>query len=169
MWWSLAAGIGCDLLVAVIKQVHPTDPNTDEPTWWFFGQQFFQSLSLPAVACFYACAVALLVQNPRYRRWLEPFGSVGRMALTNYLMQSRICTWRFRLTGLYGKIGPAWDLLPTFVIYGLQIPFSVWWLRLYQFGPAEWVWRAFTYGYKPPMRRQDQKPPPQPFVDVVAG
>ncbi len=158
LWSALLLGVACDALNLTLKHFAP---KTDGPDWWGFGDLFTRNLSLFAVSCFYACAIALLVRNSDFRKWLEPFGNVGRMALTNYLMQSLVCTWLFRLTGLYGKVGPAWDLLPTFIVYGLQVPLSGWWLQRYQFGPVEWVWRALTYGYKPPMRRVEQEPPAQ--------
>ena len=44
-------------------------------------------------------------------------------------------------------------LIPTVVFFSLQVPLSVWWLKRYQFGPAEWVWRSLTYGVRQPMRK----------------
>jgi len=164
MWIALASGIVLGALHLFAKTRAPEDG----PTWWDFLNQFTQNFSLLTIAAFYACAVTLLVQNPSWKKRLEPFGNVGRMALTNYLTQSLVCTWLFRLTGLYGKVGPAWDLLPTFVVYGLQVPLSKWWLQRYQFGPAEWVWRAMTYGYKPPMRRLEE-PPSQALAGAIEG
>ena len=164
MWRALAIGVLADAISLTCNHFSPDGPG---PTWWDFGAQFWQNISLVAIACFYACLVAVLVQNAAWKKRLEPFGNVGRMALTNYLTQSLVCTWFFRLTGLYGKVGPAWDLLPTFLVYGLQVPLSGWWLQRYQFGPAEWVWRAFTYGYKPPMRRVEQEPPAQALAGVA--
>jgi uncharacterized protein len=77
-----------------------------------------------------------------------PFSYVGRMALTNYLVQSLICTTIFYSygLGLYGRVGPLADLFLGLVIYSLQIPFSQWWLSTHRYGPMEWVWRRLTYG-----------------------
>jgi uncharacterized protein len=70
------------------------------------------------------------------------------MALTNYLMQSVICTTIFYSYGggLYGRVGPLLDLPLAILIYGLQVPFSKWWLSSHRYGPMEWVWRRLTYG-----------------------
>jgi uncharacterized protein len=76
------------------------------------------------------------------------------MALTNYLLQSLICTWFFHWTKLYGKVGPAMGLIPTVVLFAIQIPVSVWWLRHYEFGPMEWLWRSLTYGRFQSMRKR---------------
>jgi uncharacterized protein len=38
------------------------------------------------------------------------------------------------------------------IIWLIQIPLSVWWLRRFQFGPIEWLWRSLTYWQRQPMR-----------------
>jgi uncharacterized protein len=45
-------------------------------------------------------------------------------------------------------------LIATVVLYGLQVPFSNWWLSRYRFGPMEWIWRGLTYGKLPTLRRE---------------
>ncbi len=76
------------------------------------------------------------------------------MALTNYLLQSVVCTMIFYHYGLgyYGKVGPALGLVFTAVIYLLQIPLSALWLKHFRFGPMEWLWRSLTYGKLQPRR-----------------
>lgn len=73
------------------------------------------------------------------------------MALTNYLLQSLVCTtlhysWGI---GLYGRVGPLLGFVPTIAIYAAQVVFSVWWLRHFASGPMEWLWRRLTYGRAP--------------------
>jgi len=83
------------------------------------------------------------------------------MPLTNYLMQTLIATtifngWGF---GLWGKVGPANGLVLAFVIFfAIQVPLSVWWLRRFEFGPMEWLWRFSTYGRRPSMLRRSGRP-----------
>ena len=76
------------------------------------------------------------------------------MALTNYLAHSIVMTFIANGYGLgfYGRVSPAVGLLLTFVLYGLQIPLSGWWLRRFRFGPVEWLWRSLTYRRLQPMR-----------------
>jgi uncharacterized protein len=70
------------------------------------------------------------------------------MALTNYLLQTVICTSLFYGYGFgfFGKIAPPFGFAIAVTIYALQIPFSVWWTRRFAYGPAEWLWRTLTYG-----------------------
>lgn len=51
-----------------------------------------------------------------------------------------------------GYIGPSVFLLGLFV-YVIQIINSTWWLRRFQYGPLEWIWRMLTYGKKLPLRK----------------
>ncbi|HML18087.1 MAG TPA: DUF418 domain-containing protein [Bryobacteraceae bacterium] len=104
----------------------------------------------------YAAGLALLIQNQSWRRRLSPFAAVGRMALTNYLTESVVCTLVFEnyITGAYGRVGPAVGLIPTVILYGAQAVFSNWWLARYRFGPMEWLWRGMTYRKLPAMRKE---------------
>ena len=82
--------------------------------------------------------------------------SVGRMAFTGYLMQSLICTWIFMGYGLgyYGKLH-RWQLYPVaFVIWAFLLIFSSVWLRFFQMGPFEWLWRCLTWWEWRPIRKQ---------------
>jgi uncharacterized protein len=90
--------------------------------------------------------------------WFGRLAAVGRMALTNYLMQSIICTTLFYGYGfnLFGRLDYAWQLVVVAAIWALQLVVSPWWLQQFQFGPAEWLWRWLTYGARPPLRRSDR-------------
>ena len=82
--------------------------------------------------------------------------NVGRMALTNYLMQSVICAFVFTGLGLslVGELNRA-SLYPVVIaIWIFQLCVSHWWLKRYRFGPVEWLWRALTYGERPPFQRE---------------
>jgi uncharacterized protein len=115
------------------------------------------STAFLALACAYAAGFALLFQRPRWQRILQAFSPVGRMALTNYLLQTVIALWLFYGympgPGWSGQVGPV-GLVPILIgVFGAQIVFSAWWLRRYRFGPMEWLWRSLTYGRPQPMRR----------------
>lgn len=109
----------------------------------------------PCLSLAYAAALALVLQHDRWNRWLRPLGAAGQMALTNYLLQSVVCTTIFYSygLGLYGSVGRAAALGLALVIFAAQVPLSVWWLKRFRFGPAEWIWRSLTYGCRQPMRR----------------
>jgi uncharacterized protein len=107
----------------------------------------------------YASGVALLLQSNVRQQRLAPFAFVGRMALTNYIMQSIVCTLFFYTTRLYGRMGPALDLIPSVALYSTQVAFSIWWLKRFRFGPLEWVWRGMTYGQLPALRKEPETAP----------
>ena len=123
-------------------------PTRCEPTLLTVFLFALQSIALPALSLGYVSTVVLWWQDPAWQRRLMPFSYVGRMALTNYLLQSLICTTIFYSygLGLYGRVGPFADLFIGIAIYGLQIPFSQWWLSTHRYGPMEWIWRRLTYG-----------------------
>jgi len=107
-----------------------------------------------AMGIFYAIKFAFLYQNKKWKRRLSVFKEMGKMALTNYLMQTIINILIFNGIGfgLAGKIGPS-IYTPIFVsMMILQIFFSRWWLSKYQFGPAEWIWKSLTYKRLQPMK-----------------
>ena len=115
------------------------------------------ALATPLIAIGYGCALILLF-NGRSAKWLvAPFGAVGRMALTNYVLQSIAIV--LILTGvgpglaLAGKAGIATFLPLVAIFYGAQVLISNFWLKRFSYGPLEWVWRALTYGERPAMRR----------------
>ena len=136
----LPLGLALNTASEVLLTVRPDAVSTE----WFadvLGVTF-----APILSAGYASGIALLIQRDGWQRRFTPFAAVGRMALTNYLMQSVVCTTFFYLTGLYGKLGPAWDVLFAVVLYSLQIVYSNWWLARHRYGPMEWLWRRMTYG-----------------------
>ncbi|MEE4350111.1 MAG: DUF418 domain-containing protein [Pacificimonas sp.] len=115
------------------------------------------ALATPMIAAGYACALILLF-NGRSARWLvAPFGAVGRMALTNYVLQSVAIV--LILTGvgpglaLAGRASISTFLPLVLAFYGAQVVLSHFWLKHFAYGPLEWCWRALTYGERPGMRR----------------
>ena len=88
-------------------------------------------------------------------RWLRALAPAGRMALTNYLMQSLIASLVFYGYGLgmFGDMGRAAQVGFVLVVFAAQVVFSQWWLSRYRMGPMEWLWRAGTYLTLPAMRR----------------
>ena len=81
--------------------------------------------------------------------------TVGQMALTNYIMQTFVCTTIFygHGFGLYGKVERVWQLAIVGGVWILQLIWSPLWLRRYRFGPLEWLWRSLTYWKPQPMGR----------------
>ncbi|AOD15390.1 DUF418 domain-containing protein [Xanthomonas fragariae] len=95
---------------------------------------------------------AWVVRLAPYLAWLAP---AGRMALSNYLLQSLLCTWIFYGYGLgyFEQLSRVWQLPFALALFALQAVLSQLWLRWFHFGPMEWLWRSVTYLHLPPMWR----------------
>ena len=91
-------------------------------------------------------------QVARYLNWLAP---AGRMALTNYLVQSIVCTLVFYGYGLgfFEHMPRLWQVPFALGLFAVQVLYSQWWLQRFRFGPAEWLWRSITYWQLQPMQR----------------
>jgi len=101
---------------------------------------------------FYVAVIVRLANHARWRSWLMPLAAAGRMPLTNYLLQSVLCTAIFYGWGLgyWGQAGAALQLGLAFAIFFvLQIPLSLWWFRHFAYGPMEYLWRLASYGRRP--------------------
>jgi uncharacterized protein len=81
--------------------------------------------------------------------------AVGRMAFTNYIMHTAICTTIFygRGFGLFGKVERIAQFAIVLAIWALQLVISPIWLKYFLFGPLEWLWRSLTYWQWEPLRR----------------
>jgi uncharacterized protein len=101
------------------------------------------------MATAYAAALILVLRTPAASRSLAPLAAIGRMALTNYLLQAALIVPLCLAFGLFDRFTPSTALLLAFAVFTLQAGFSVAWLRRFDFGPAEWVWRCVTYGRVP--------------------
>ncbi|MBU8917128.1 DUF418 domain-containing protein [Bacillus sp. FJAT-29953] len=106
----------------------------------------------PIVSAFYAGLLVLLLQIQIIQKLLSPLKSYGRMALTNYLLQTVFIYLAGCTFNLFGRVSYIETLYICLAIYVIQMTFSVIWLRFFQYGPLEWIWRALTYLKVPPMR-----------------
>ncbi len=84
------------------------------------------------------------------------------MALTNYLLQSVLCTTFFYGYGLgyYGKLQLYQLGFVALAVWIVELLVSPLWLRYFRFGPMEWLWRSLTYLRVQPMRRGVVTSPP---------
>lgn len=115
-------------------------------------------LGIFSLSMSYICILALLFVGARTRVLVMPLAPLGRMALSNYLMQSVTLVVLFYGVGfgLIGKVGAAVCLVICVLQYAVQIVISWLWLKRYRFGPMEWVWRSLTYGRMQPMRHESR-------------
>lgn len=108
-------------------------------------------LARPALTIGYMAGILLLIRGARGRRVLGVFAPLGRMALTQYLLQSVFCTLLFNGygLGLYGKVPMNLCILAGVALFALQVWTSQLWLARFRVGPVEWLWRRMTYGARP--------------------
>ncbi|MDF7777054.1 DUF418 domain-containing protein [Sphingomonas sp. AOB5] len=134
LFWALGLGSGANRAFATISNM------------WF-------ELSAMAV---WALVLMALWQGPA-QRLLRPFVPAGRLTLTFYIGQSLVFIpvfYGFGL-GLWDDWNPATRLTVALLGVGVQMAFAAWWLRRFQYGPIEWLWRAATYmTWNVPFRRR---------------
>lgn len=117
-------------------------------------QTIAYAFGVAPLALAYASVIALLYLNGFFRKLLNVMAPVGKMALTNYFMHTIIGLLAFTGLGLnMNPIGPAAWTIFALVVFLFQIVISTVWLRYFNYGPLEWLWRSATYGKWQPMRR----------------
>lgn len=143
--WGLAVGLPLSVAGEVFMLL--AKPNLMAPSPAGFAYFVLNSISVPALSLFYLSTLARLSQSEAWHARLHRFAPVGRMALTNYLTQTVVCTLIFYGYGLgfFGKVGPVAGLGLALGIYAAQMAISDWWLVRFRQGPAEALWRWVTY------------------------
>lgn len=111
-------------------------------------------LGAPLLTGGYVAALLLLFGTGRGERIRDALAPAGRMALSNYVLQSLICAFLFTGygLGLVGRVSPVGALGIAGAIYAGQLVASAWWMRRHRYGPLEWLLRWFTIGERPPWR-----------------
>jgi uncharacterized protein len=117
----------------------------------FFGWQWNYYGSL-FVAIGYAALVMLLVKSWK----LTALARVGKMAFTNYVFTTLICTFIFYGygLGLLGEFERWQQLIVVGGVWVLILLASWFWLQKFKYGPLEWLWRYLTYGNKPDFKKK---------------
>jgi uncharacterized protein len=109
----------------------------------------------PLVALAHAAVVILLLRSDAMPRLGARLAATGRMALSNYLATSIVCTAIFCGYGLgwFGYLD-RWQLYPVVLgICALMLWWSKPWLDRFAYGPVEWLWRSMTRGRVVPLRQ----------------
>ena len=126
---------------------------------WSFGSLFVDTQLVYwasiAVGLGYVGAVMLACRTAALRRVTRPFAAVGQTALTNYLLQTVICTTIFYGHGFgwFGAVDRVGQVGVMAGVWTVQLIAPPLWLRRFRFGPVEWLWRSLTYRARQPMRR----------------
>jgi uncharacterized protein len=145
-------GIGLPLNALLTYQLMINDFDMTKVVLFYFSTYNFDRLF---IALGHAAVLMLICKSAK--AWLlAPLAAVGQMALTNYLMQSAICTTLFYGYGFgwYGQLERYELWYVVLVIWAFQLTVSPLWLRIFRFGPMEWLWRSLTYWKRQPFLNQ---------------
>lgn len=120
----------------------------------FYWKPFIK-IGIISTTCIYASLIVLLFISFTQNKIFKALQALGKMTLTNYLLVSAVLI--IILYGIgFGKLGELpmhiiW--LYAFIWLVFEIIFSTYWLRIFQYGPIEWIWRQLTFGKKLPLRK----------------
>ena len=98
-----------------------------------------------ALTLAYVALFALLLRGG-LKAWAPPFRAMGRLALTNYTLQSALASILFYGLAFLGDFGTAGLMGVALGICVITALFSMLWLRRFSVGPMEWLLRALSYG-----------------------
>ncbi|MFI0480282.1 DUF418 domain-containing protein [Actinomadura sp. 9N215] len=112
------------------------------------------SLTNPLVTFAYVATILRLVIRGERSRLAAALAPAGRMAATNYIVQSLVFVVVYTGYGLalVDRVPPLGIVAIAVATYLLQLVASAWWLKRHRYGPVEWVMRAVTNAKKPPWR-----------------
>ena len=142
VWRTFSWGISVGLPLAAIGALAEHD---GAPGVRMLVEMIAKSIAIPALALAYAAGLCLLFAHAR--ALTQAFAPVGRMALSNYLLHSVIGVIVFYGIGFgwFGRVSLTVAVGGAIAVFILQMIVSRIWLARAAFGPAEWVWRMFTY------------------------
>ena len=125
------------------------------PIWAPAILSLVREFSTVATMLGYAAVLVTLVQMGIATRLFGSLAKVGRMALTNYLLESLLMTTLFEFYGfgLFDQISRSGLILVSTGICIILMIFSVLWLKGFSRGPMEWLWRTLAYLKAPSLKR----------------
>jgi uncharacterized protein len=146
---AAAISLGCGAAIAAIQVIGSLHLG-----WQ--GQLSLERLGTVLLAFGYGAVIIWASDKASARSLLAWAAPLGRMAFTNYVMQSLVFGWLFYGygLGLFAKLGVATALAIGTSVYAAQAVISAQWLLHHRFGPLEWLWRSVMYGARQPFRRR---------------
>lgn len=118
-------------------------------------QTIAYALGVAPLALTYVAILMLSFQTKAVAKALSILAPVGKMAFSNYLLQSIIGSIVFLGAGLdyMLEVGPVYFTIFGVLVFICQIGLSHWWLKYFNYGPVEYLWRSATYKKWQPMRK----------------
>lgn len=119
-------------------------------------QTIFYAIGVVPLAMAYVALFMLSFQAAAGKKILSLVAPAGKMAFSNYIMQSLIGNFVFLGAGLgyMGQVGPVFYTIFGITVFILQVIISSIWLKYFNYGPVEWIWRSATYKKWQPMLKK---------------
>lgn len=152
----LPYAIGCFLFFYVISWLLPYF-GIEKRRLLRAGTELLKIYGNLGMMMMYICGFILLYYKTiKGRKFLDILAPVGRMSVTNYMMQSVMGVLAFYPFGLgLAKQSFLICFLIGLLLCFFQVWYSNWWIKRYYYGPMEWLWRTCTWFKKIPMKRKD--------------
>jgi uncharacterized protein len=145
MRWGLGLGVPIATAGVIVQIANDWDPSIA-----VIGEAPNTLATIP-IALGYLGAISLWNQR-RPTGAHRGLRAVGRMALTNYLLDTMLGVLVFRGIFDLGDATRTTIAMFVVVVWTAQVWWSTWWLERFRFGPLEWGWRCLTYRKIQPFR-----------------
>jgi uncharacterized protein len=151
--WTALIGFGISLPLSVVGVARTYANNhyffLNSVEWLFMPHELSRLSGMLAIVA----TVMILIKLGLFKRTQRLLAAVGKTALSNYLLTSLLCMFIFFWGPwkLFGTLEYYQQMYVVFGVWAVNLTLSPLWLRYFQFGPVEWVWRSLTYGKRQPM------------------
>lgn len=147
-------GTGIPMRIAGLQQIFLF--NAEPKIWWITSEISRLSMTLGHVGL-----IHLALRSGAGRLLLAPFQAAGKIPLTTYLFTSFLMFW-ILLPGfgfaLHGRWGWGGMITMAAIIIAAEVVATNLWLRWYETGPMEWLWKSAAYGRRMPFRKRREEP-----------
>ena len=158
LWYIIILGlliaIPANYMLARYMQLHDGSYGGLKINGWYRTVAY--ALGVAPLAAVYIALFMLYFKTGAGKKTLSIFAPVGKMAFTNYITHTLIGNFVFYNAGLgYAeKVGPVYYTLFAIIVFILQIFGSTIWLKYFNYGPVEWLWRSSTYRKWQPLKKK---------------
>lgn len=153
---GLIVGLPANYYLAQNMHLYGADYNNFKPNGLY--RTIAYALGVAPLAMAYVVLLFLFFKTSTGKKLLSVLAPVGKMAFSNYILQSLIGNFVFLGAGLgyMEKVGPVYYTFLGLAIFCLQVIASMYWLKNFNYGPLEWLWRSATYKKWQPFKKQNE-------------
>jgi uncharacterized protein len=141
-------GFGIGIAGNVLLLGLPTWLQGRDPLMRRWTNDLVYYIANPALGMAYGAVLTGASETSGRSRRMSALAWVGRMALTNFLLQFVFLLGLFYLQRAHviEHTSAAMAVVLSAAVFGMQVVLSRWWLSRFSHGPAEWLWRVLTFG-----------------------